>query len=189
MQDAIIEIVEYNPHWPMDFAIEKQRLLAQVKTWVIDVLHVGSTAVYGMPSKPTIDMCMVIEAFHLADNYIIAAIERLGYQYLPELEKAIPQRRYLQRLGADNKHLFHIHIVLKNSQEHINYILFRDYLNAHPDKRTAYAALKCQLSQQFSDNRQAYTDGKAALITELLAKATVWRDRTKSTGTAKQSSC
>ena len=49
-----------------------------------------------------------------------------------------------------------------------NHILFRDYLREHPNKAKLYSELKWQLVQKYKHNREAYTDGKAPFIKEIL---------------------
>jgi GrpB-like predicted nucleotidyltransferase (UPF0157 family) len=50
-------------------------------------------------------------------------------------------------------------------------LAFRDHLRANPAARDAYAALKRDLAARFAHDRDAYQDGKSALIEELLQAA------------------
>ena len=170
----MIKIHEYNEVWPEWFYMEKDRVLKRVIGSDIEIEHVGSTSVYGMPSKPTIDMCMTVEILESTKN-IIAALQTLDYQYLPELEKTIPDRRYLQFLDENGEHKFHIHIVERNSWRHQDYLLVRDYLREHSDEAEAYAQLKRDLSNEYTHDREAYTEGKAEFIRDLLGRARIWQ--------------
>ena len=170
----MIKVQQYNEKWPESFEKEKKRILNLVKQWVVDIEHVGSTAVPGMSSKPTIDMCMIVKTLELADQHIIERLENFGYHYIQEFEKMIPDRRYLQKLNANDEHLFHIHIVCNNSKRCKDYLLFRDYLREHPKEAKKYVSLKHKLSKEFTSNREAYTEGKAAFIRKLLDQAEIW---------------
>ena len=68
----------------------------------------------------------------------------------------------------------HIHVVLYDSKEWNDYIRFRDYLKTHEDVAHQYAALKRELAEKYPKDRNAYTDGKAALISVLLSEAFEW---------------
>lgn len=166
-----IKLEIYNQDWSNQFKKEKKRILEAGGEWVIQLEHVGSTAVQGMQAKPTIDMCLSVHSLAVADKSIIPMLEELGYEYLAYLEDMIPERRYCQRLHADGRHLFHVHIVEQGRKIQQDYLLFRDYLITHPKDASDYAQLKSSLSKQFSDDRNAYTDGKALFIQTTLDKA------------------
>ena len=51
---------------------------------------------------------------------------------------------------------------------------FRDYLRAHPEVAGAYGRLKVQLAAEHRLDREAYTEGKSAMVAELSAAARQW---------------
>lgn len=69
----------------------------------------------------------------------------------------------------------HIHVVEWNGVAWNNYINFRDYLNAFPDKAQKYDQLKQKLSEEFADDRVSYTNGKQDLIDCFLNEVQEWR--------------
>ena len=52
-----------------------------------------------------------------------------------------------------------------------NQVLFRDYVIQHPELAEEYAALKAELAQRYTTDREAYTDGKAPFIERVLGMA------------------
>jgi GrpB-like predicted nucleotidyltransferase (UPF0157 family) len=54
------------------------------------------------------------------------------------------------------------------------HLLFRDYLRSHDDARDAYARVKQEAAQVWSDDRIAYTEAKTAIILDLLDAAEIW---------------
>ena len=68
----------------------------------------------------------------------------------------------------------HIHVVLSDSKEWINYINFRNYLNAKPAVAKQYENLKINLMKRYKHNRLAYTEGKSELINRILKSAFSW---------------
>lgn len=173
---TVIRVEPYKKEWPILFQQEKDRILEKIQQWVVAVEHVGSTSIPGLPAKPTIDMCLIVKSFELADKHIIEKLTSVGYQYLPKLENTIPDRRYVQLLDK-GEHKFHIHIVEEDSERQEHYILIRDYLRENPQDANEYAKLKQKLSEQYTHDRAAYTDGKAEFITALYKKAKAWQDK------------
>ncbi|WP_051962657.1 GrpB family protein [Mesoaciditoga lauensis] len=102
MEPVVIE--EYNPEWPKMFENEKQRINALSEN--VSVEHIGSTSVEGACAKPIIDILVGVKKLEAAAE-LIKKLQTLDYEYIPEFEKEIPDRRYLQRTG------FHIHIAKK----------------------------------------------------------------------------
>jgi GrpB-like predicted nucleotidyltransferase (UPF0157 family) len=61
--------------------------------------------------------------------------------------------------------------VVGNSARHRDHVEFRDYLRAHSEEAARYAAEKRRLAHLLAKDREAYVQGKAWLVTELLAAA------------------
>src|SRR3954452_4309340 len=55
-----IRVVEYDEGWPADFDRVAARLRDALGDRVLDVHHVGSTSVPGLPAKPVIDIDLVV---------------------------------------------------------------------------------------------------------------------------------
>ena len=51
-----VKLVDHDPSWAGAFAIEKDRLLGLLPGIFLDIQHIGSTAVPGLPAKPIIDI-------------------------------------------------------------------------------------------------------------------------------------
>ena len=52
-----------------------------------------------------------------------------------------------------------------------SHLLFRDYLRQHREVRAKYEELKQGLAQRHEEDREAYTEGKAAFIEGVLEAA------------------
>lgn len=57
------------------------------------VQHIGSTAVRGLAAKPVIDIQVGVQTLDNSGE-IVSAVESLGYEYVPEFEDELPDRRY-----------------------------------------------------------------------------------------------
>ncbi|MEK7247869.1 MAG: GrpB family protein, partial [Chloroflexota bacterium] len=131
--------------------------------WAVAIEHVGSTAVPGLAAKPIIDIMPAIRS--LADaRHIIAPMEALGYEYVPEFEDDLPERRYFRR-GVPRSH--HVHVVETTSTFWRRHLAFRDYLRAHPETAAEYAALKRRLADGYGSDSGGYTNAKTEFITRI----------------------
>ena len=166
---ALVVIVEYDPQWPTLYEEEKERILAVVGRVIVAVEHIGSTAVPGLGAKPIIDIMAAVP--HLADaEQCIEPLETIGYEYVPEYNDIIPERRYFHK-GPPEGRTHHLHIVELTSEFWERHLLFRDFLRTHPEEAQQYDLLKKELAVRFRSNREAYTDAKTSFIESAVAKA------------------
>jgi GrpB-like predicted nucleotidyltransferase (UPF0157 family) len=161
----VVRLVPYTGQWAALYREEERRLRARMGQHVIDIQHIGSTAVPGMIAKPIIDIGVAIPRFE-GGFELVTPIEGLGYEY--EGEHGIPRRHYYDK-GDPRTH--HLHMLEHDSAEWRNHILFRDYLRAHAQVAQEYADLKRELAHRYRNDRTAYTDGKAEFIVRVLEAA------------------
>jgi GrpB-like predicted nucleotidyltransferase (UPF0157 family) len=170
-----VVIADYDPRWPAMYAEESARIQAAIGEWLLSIEHVGSTSVPGLAAKPVVDMMPGLRSLSDAPH-IIKPLQKLGYQYFPEHETVMPERRYFA-LPAGDKHRarrrFHIHAVETTTAFWHRHLAFRDYLRTHPDVAGEYAALKRRLAAEYGTDRVGYTEAKTEFITgtEALALA------------------
>ena len=138
---------------------------------VVAVEHIGSTAVPGLGAKPIIDIMVGLCRLSDAED-CIEPLRRIGYEYVPELEAEIPERRYFHK-GPSNvpeKH-YHLHMAEINSDFWNVQILFRDYLRTHSDSAQEYFELKKDLAAKHRFDREGYNEAKTSFIKSTIAKA------------------
>ena len=162
-----IVIADYDPAWPAEYEAEKKRLLGQIGAWVDHIEHVGSTAVLGLAAKPIIDIMPGVRTMADAER-CIEGMRRLGYEYVPEFEDALPERRYFRKGHPEQK--WHVHIVEVGGQFWRRHIAFRDHLST-PAAVEEYAALKRRLAAQHPRDSLAYTEAKSSFILGIEEKA------------------
>ncbi|OYD93822.1 hypothetical protein CDG76_17780 [Nostoc sp. 'Peltigera membranacea cyanobiont' 210A] len=76
-----VKIVEYDPRWAILFAEEAERIWQALgNDLVLEIEHIGSTAVLGMAAKPVIDIMVRVRSLVDAKS-AIPALESLGYVY------------------------------------------------------------------------------------------------------------
>lgn len=139
---------------------------------LLDIQHVGSTAVRSIHAKPIIDIA--VGAGTLDD--IVLYIKALEQRNIIYRGQDIPgQLLFVMGDFARDTRTHHIHVVKWNSLAWNHYIFFRDYLNAFPEKAKLYDICKQSLACQFPTDRERYTAGKQELIGTLLKEAQLWR--------------
>lgn len=162
-----VEVVDYDPDWPRRYEEERDRIAAAIGDALLAIEHVGGTAVPGLPAKPVIDLMLGVEDIERAGP-AVAALINLGYEYVPEFESQLPDRRYFRR-GTPDTH--HVHMVPVSSDFFEEHLLFRDWLRAHPQAAEEYGKLKRGLAGRFPNDRDAYRAGKVPFIDTVVAAA------------------
>lgn len=160
-------IVPYDADWPRRFNEERRALTAVFAGTKAVIEHVGSTAVPGLGAKPVIDIIVGVPLLAEVERRI-PALGAAGYEYVPEYEQQLPERRYFRkpRLGP---RAFHVHCVVTGSDFWIRHLTFRDHLRTHPESAAAYDSLKRELAMRVS--KEAYTEAKSPFIEGVLASA------------------
>lgn len=170
-EDAV-ELVPYDNQWPTMAKLEIETLRSALpKSHVLDIQHVGSTAIPGIHAKPIIDLQIAVDSLIAIKAIVIDALEKLGYQYWAE--NPDPGRMFFVKgmppFGEKRTH--HVHIVEPASKHWQGKIQFRDYLLFHPAVAHEYDALKMKLAAESTYDREKYTEAKTQFVNEVLQKA------------------
>ncbi|MFJ9623211.1 GrpB family protein [Streptomyces sp. NPDC101181] len=167
-----VEIVPYDPLWPVQFAA-LGTLLRAALTDVARIDHVGSTSVPGLSAKPIIDVQISVTAL-TPDDPFRRPLEELGFRYRrdnPDLSK-----RYFREAPGSRR--THIHVRRAGSLDEQLNLVFRDYLRSHPESSRRYARTKQELAARYRYDAQAYTESKSPFIWETLREAASWSQET-----------
>ena len=132
--------------------------------------HVGSTAVPGLAAKPIVDLQVSVAALEPRERYV-AALERLGYQFVPAPES--PDYHFFARPPARPRS-HHLHVCAVGSDHERRHLAVRDFLRAHDEEALRYARLKRRLADRHPHDRLAYIAGKDAYVGDLQARAMMW---------------
>ena len=155
-----INIVKYNPNWANIFHQTKLQLEKVFPE--TDIVHIGSTSVDGLMSKPIIDILIGVPKQTTLDDYI-DAISSLGFTYISEFEKDIPNRRFFI-FEINNKKTHHIHLVKKDTDWFKRHITFRDELRENKKVKFDYQSLKLQLATKDWKSGDEYAEAKSSFI-------------------------
>lgn len=168
---ARIVIAPYDDRWPELFAAERSLLIDLFRPIPVRIEHIGSTSVPGLGAKPIVDIMLGADRLSEVERRIPSIVAQ-GYQYMPEFEAALPERRFFVKPQARPR-AFHLHAVEQSSKFWERHLLFRDHLREHPETAAEYFALKVDLAAQFGDDRDGYTNAKTDFIEGVIRKARV----------------
>lgn len=168
-----LQMEEYNPEWPK----MAQDIIEKIKSVVpenaiIDIRHVGSTAIPDMLAKPLIDIAVKVKKF---DDIIKYAdeLEAVGIFYAGEV---IPEHR---EFGIDSedgtKRICHIHVLEEGNPMFDRYLDIVDYCSANEKARRAYKLLKESLLLILEDRPELYGKCKHEFMNIIEADAKKWK--------------
>jgi GrpB-like predicted nucleotidyltransferase (UPF0157 family) len=160
-----IELADYDPAWPELFRREAERIRAILGERVLQIEHVGSTSVSGLPAKPIIDILLVV-ADSADEQAYVAPLEEGGY-VLRIREPDWHEHRVLK--GPDTN--VNLHVFSSGSDEIERMLAFRDRLRGNEQDRLLYERSKRDLAQQEWKYVQDYADAKSEVVEEIIARA------------------
>jgi GrpB-like predicted nucleotidyltransferase (UPF0157 family) len=168
-----IELVQYDPEWPLRFEARRQRLSKVMRPRPIRIDHVGSTAIPGLAAKPVVDIQISVEDIRDESAYV-PPIESIGVQF----RSRDNEHRYFRPSSGQLRDV-HVHVCNSGSQWERRHLLFRDYLRNSEEAKGLYLRVKLEAARLWTYDRIAYTDAKTAVIDQLMTEAEVWARQTR----------
>lgn len=158
LEQGLVRLHAPTPRWAELYQQEAERLHNALGAHLLDLQHIGSTAIPGIKAKPILDMMAGIVRLDDALQHR-DALATLGYVHASQI---IIERDVVFTKGVAWTHL--LHIVEYNSRQWLCNLRFRDRLRNEPALAQEYERLKERLSVEFSTNRAEYTKAKADFI-------------------------
>lgn len=161
-----VYLVPWTSDWKEEFLIEKTKIAEVLGPYIVEIHHIGSTAVPHLSAKPIIDIAIELEFFEDGAK-CIAALESLSYKFRGT--NILPERYYFNK-GEPRTH--QIHMYEKGNKYLIEQLQFRDYLRNDSTCRIKYEKLKVRLSEKNTNNKHQYADDKTLFVKSVLNKIT-----------------
>lgn len=147
-----VDVVPYRAEWAQLFLDEKARIMAAIGELIVDIQHVGSTAVPELAAKPILDIAIAVE-----DDRVMPAITR-GLEQIGYIDRGNGGRHggylFVKECAPDVR-THHVHIVSRDDAQWRHYLGFRDLLRRDERLRIQYMAVKQALRHQYSKHRAA----------------------------------
>lgn len=163
-----VAVVPADPSWPQVFEELAGRIRKALGPHALQVEHVGSTSVPGLPAKPVIDIDLTVTDPDDEATYV-PALEALGF----ELRVREPWW-YRHRMLRGDEPRCNLHVFAVDSAEPARHRIFRDWLRAQPDEAEFYAATKlaaAHASLAAGEDVMAYNARKQAAVRAIYDRA------------------
>jgi GrpB-like predicted nucleotidyltransferase (UPF0157 family) len=163
-----IEVTDPDPAWPRQYDSLASRIREALGWRVLQIEHVGSTAVPGLAAKPIIDIDLTVADPGREQDYV-PALEMIGF-WLTIREPWWHGHRMLQ---ADEPPC-NLHIFGFDSPELIKHRIFRDWLRGNRGDRDRYAAVKRQAASRANaagEHVMQYNARKQQVIRDIYHRA------------------
>jgi GrpB-like predicted nucleotidyltransferase (UPF0157 family) len=131
-----IRVVEYDDAWPAAFERVAAAIRGALGRRVLELHHVGSTSVVGLPAKPVIDVDLVVNDSADEPAYI-PDLEGAGFVHTAR-EPWWHEHRLLKYADP----VAYVHVFGPDCPEVVRHLMFQQWLREHPDDLTAYAEAK-----------------------------------------------
>lgn len=161
-----VELAAHDPSWAQRYDHERDAIAETLGGDVVEIVHVGSTAVTGLAAKPVVDV-MVGMADAGTMGRAADRLRSIGYSRRHDAGSDDGGHLFALR-RADGRRLAHAHIVVHGGTWWRDHIAFRDLLRADPDLRRRYEQHKRTLAERHHDDREAYTSAKGGFVTSAL---------------------
>ncbi len=166
--DTSIELVDPDSDWPQHYDDLAGQIRDALGWRVLQLEHVGSTSVAGLPAKPIIDIDLTVADPGREQDYI-PALEAIGFRL-----KVREPWWYGHRMLRAGQPLCNLHVFGFDSPELVKNRIFRDWLRGNPDDRDRYAAAKRQAASEASEAGEhvmQYNARKQQVIRDIYRRA------------------
>jgi GrpB-like predicted nucleotidyltransferase (UPF0157 family) len=165
LRKGTVQVVAYQAAWPALFEQERRVLHQHLGHLVLDIQHVGSTAVPELEAKHIIDIAAAVASVTLIAQY---RQPLCAPGYIDRGDKGREGGYLFVKESMSDVRTHHLHVVTKDDPQWDNYLRLRDLLRAEEGLRREYVKLKHALQQEFTQDRKKYTKAKQDFIRDLL---------------------
>lgn len=159
-------IVEpFNNSWKNEFEIIKTYLLSELAGHILDIEHVGSTAVEGLAAKPIIDIDIIIKDYNSFEA-VKGRLAVLGYTHEGDLGIKDMQAFKYKDLWQFMRH--HLYVCPQYSEQLKIHLAFRDYLRTHKEDRDWYSQVKQLAAEYYPNDIEGYMNAKTPCCLEII---------------------
>lgn len=165
-----VDVVDPDPAWALRYADLAIRIRSALGDRVLNLEHVGSTAVPDLPAKPIIDIDLTVADPNDERGYV-SALEAEGF----ELRVREPWW-YGHRVLRCGEPACHLHVFGADSPELVRHRIFRDWLRSNPTERDLYATSKREAAAAATVNGEhsmQYNARKQRMVREIYQRAFV----------------
>ena len=155
---------EPDPVWSDRYEKEREQILNRSGEGILDIFHVGSTAIPDLPGKTALDVIVVFADY----DSMRTTADTLGqgsYEFGHEGSDCI----VLLREADDHAVFVKMHI--QDDEKVRSQLVFRDYLRENSEARREYEQVKREAAAEHLHDQDTYTEAKSEVVRSLLKQA------------------
>lgn len=164
-----IVIRPHNEQYTAWYDAQRLHLQSLLKSSIIRISHIGSTAVKGLEAKPCVDILLETDTRH--PQKLIETLTQDGWILMSRKQEEqgdiLCFNKGYTALGFAEK-VYHLHVRYPAAWGEL---YFCEYLRTHDAVCRKYAALKKELAQTYRRDRDGYTQAKTEFIEEITKRA------------------
>ncbi len=161
---STIRMMHYDPRWPQEFEQTKSGVLQSCQGDVIDVQHIGSTAIAGLIAQPIIDL-VAAAANPMALASATVAIQGLYFRQLPSPAWAGESLLFAKPRHGEATH--QLLLTLRDSPAWRRVLAVRDALRQDRDRAFRFEEFKVRHWQAGEGEADQYERDKALFFSHL----------------------
>ena len=169
----LVKLCPSQKRWAKLYLLEKELIQSVLLIETVNIEHIGSTSVPGMPSKPILDIMIGLLDINRCSS-IIECLEKIGYQYFGECGR---EGRHFFVKGGPFNCTHHLHVVEYNGVFWKQYLAFRDLLRMNKELFRKYKLYKKSLAKKYKNNRNKYRYVKSRFINRTIKKFIALNDK------------
>lgn len=157
---------DHSPTWSSLYQSERNLILSNFpKSDIIQIDHIGSTAIPGIKAKPTIDILLQV-ADHVDIDTIKKIFISLDYHINERPDNPPPHLTFVKGYTPHGfiGQTYHVHIRYKGDWDEIR---FKEYLINHEESAKEYETLKLNLADKYRNDREGFTNAKTDFIEKI----------------------
>ncbi|CAM3236533.1 GrpB family protein [Filibacter tadaridae] len=162
-----VHLVPHTSEWKKAFIDEKELLNTLIGEHVVDIQHIGSTAIDGIVAKPLLDIVIGVRSMEDVQKFDKHKLKAANYYHLGRVQiegkKVFAKFSNLEVLTKTHV----LHVVEYDGDWWHQHTFFRDYLNKNPESAKQYEILKKELAEEFPADERAYADRKKKFVDDI----------------------
>ncbi|EPG8536268.1 GrpB family protein [Citrobacter amalonaticus] len=156
-----VAVVAYDPLWPNIYSTLASKIMIELGSNLLEIDHVGSTAVPGLAAKSIIDIDLTV-ADAADEKTYVSALENLGYRLIVR-----EPRFHGHRLFHHDNPRVNLHVFTQDTPETARHLLFRDWLRQSEKDCKLYANAKFEAVKDCSFDIQKYHENKSKVVHDI----------------------
>ncbi|TWU24157.1 dephospho-CoA kinase/protein folding accessory domain-containing protein [Novipirellula galeiformis] len=169
METNPVRLMHFDPRWRQEFEQTRSSILQSCEGRVVDVVHIGSTAISGLIARPTLDLLAGVSEADMMERAALL-IEGLNYRRVASPLWAgscitLCKPRYVTPDPPDPTHC--VYLMMAMSPAWVEAVSIRDYLRQNAESAVDFEAAKVKRWRRGEGDLERYNADKAIFFAHL----------------------